>query len=639
LHWAGERQEAAALLSSIEQRAGGDPRILFTLGLTCARLGLYERAENAFSAVAKEFPGEFDVLMNLGRAASRAGRHERARQVLEAALKVRPGDVEALYELGLVHSALQDPSRAVFVLAQARKKAPKQPDILLALASAAEEAGYYGDSAMALDEYLALRPNDHEARRNRGRVCARTETRKQEGLEELRWYVEKYPDDARGHYDLARLIWEESPDEALDELAAALRLQPDFADAHLARGWLLQRSGRSEEAVPHLEAAVKLHPKSIRALDQLGLAYFTLDRAAEAEKVLRKALALAPEDPEVLLHMGRTLMALEKPEEAQEFMAKFRNVRPPQGRDQGTEARMIELASLPPAERRKREIERFREWSESRPDEAEFHLHLATLLLADGQTEEAVREFHALYEKNSNAEVREKAGRALLGVQEYALARKFLEQAVAERPAARLDLAVAVLFTDGPDQALEVMGKAPDGEDAGDYLLMKARILDAAGRAEESDRVLREGLQFSATQPEIARQAALLLLRHENHEDALGLLDKAIAASPDHPGLSLMKANVLGVAGRSDEALAVLQAIERRWPEWDRGYLIHGLLLEERGETSEARQKIRTAIALGADNLAARCSLARLDGSDAPEASCECVKGLREQLIPACEAY
>ena len=101
---------------------------------------------------------------------------------LEVAVKLQPADADALLELGLVYAALQDYSRSVYVLAQARQRAPKRPDILLALARAAEDAGYYGDSAMAYDEYLQLRPADDTARRDRGRVCGYTGTRLAEGL-------------------------------------------------------------------------------------------------------------------------------------------------------------------------------------------------------------------------------------------------------------------------------------------------------------------------------------------------------------------------------------------------------------------------------------------------------------------------
>jgi tetratricopeptide (TPR) repeat protein len=165
---------------------------------------------------------------------------------------------------------------------------------------------------------------------------------------------------------------------------------------------------------------------------------------------------------------------------------------------------------------------------------------------------------------------------------------------------------------------------------------LKARILDAAGRTEDADRLLLEGLRHSIRRPEIARQSALLLFRHGRAGEALNLLEKAIAVAPNSPDLPLTKAIVLGLEGRSSDAQITLNEITSLWPEWDRTYLAHGLLLEQSNRPAEARDKIRTAIALGSDNFAARCALARLDGATAPDPQCDCVKGLRELLFPGC---
>lgn len=636
LYWSGKRAEALATLDDIERRANSDPRVLFTLGLTCARVGLYDRAETAFNAVLLNHPGNFDALFNLGRAAARAEHYERTQSALEAALKVRPGDVDALFELGLAHAALQESSRAVFLLAQARQKAPKRPDILLALARAAEAAEYYGDSALAFDEYLELQPGDDTARRDRARVCGRTETRREEGLKELAWYIEKHPDDPRARYDVAHLTWEVAPGEALDQLAMAIRLDPEFAAAHVSRAWLLHRLGRTPEAVPHLETAIRIRPNNLRALDHLGLAYLTLDKPAEAEKFLRQALAISSEDPKVLLHLGRSLMALDRTEEAKFYLEKFQKVRPAVVRNLRTEAGMIELASLPPVERRQRLIDEFRRMSDSRPDDPELQLHLADLLLADGKVEEAVREFRDLLIKNTDSKIRERAGKSLLGAEQYELARKFLERATAERSTVRLDLAIALFHTEGPAQALRAVEEVPEGEQTGDYFLMKARILDAAGRSEEAGQVLQEGLRYTTTRPEVARQAALLLVRHDRNREALDLLGRAMDSAPESRDLVLAKAIVLGLMNQDADSGRTLKEIESRWPEWDRPYLVHGLLLERQDRRGEATRKIQTAIALGSENLVTRCALARLVGSADPGPECECVKGLYELLVPGC---
>lgn len=636
LHWSGKAAEAQALLADIEKRANGDARLLFTLGLTCARVGWFDRAEKLFSAVLVEYPGNFEALLNLGRAAARAERYERAQSALEAALKVRPGDADALFELGLAHAARQESSRAVFLLAQARQKAPRRPDILLALARAAEDAEYYGDSALAFDEYLELQPGDDTARRDRARVCARTETRREEGLRELAAYIEKHPDDPRARYDLAHVTWETAPEQALDELAAAVRLDPEFAAAHVSRAWLLHRLGRTEEAVDHLETAIRIRPEDVRALDQLGLAYLTLDRPADAEKTLRLALKLSPDDAEALLHMGRALMALDRTEEAQSYLEKFQKLRQSPVRTPRTEAGMIELASLPAAERRQQQIDRFRRMSDERPDDPELELHLAELLLADGRVEDALAEFRELAARNIGNEIRERAGKFLVGAQQYKLAREFLEPAASERPSARLDLALALLYSAGPEPALQALEKTPEGERTGDYFLIKASILDAAGRAAEAGEVLQQGLQHATTRPEVARRAAVLLVRLGRNGQALELLSRILDSTPESPVLLLARAAVLGLMQQDADSENALRQIQSRWPEWDQAYLVHGLLLERQKRRKEATGKIQTAIALGSDDPAVRCALVRLARSADRGPDCECESGLYPWLIGEC---
>ncbi len=564
LHWAGKRAAAVAILDGLEKEADKDPRVQFAFGVTCARIGLYERAEVAFNAVLVTSPDDFELLFNLGRAAARAQHYDRAERALEVALKLRPGDADSLLELGLVCAARQDYSRAVYLLAQARVGAPKRPDIVLALARSAEEAGYYGDSALAYDEYLQLRPGEDTVRRDRARVYGNTGTRLEEGLKELAWYVGKHPDDPAGYFDQAQFWWRTDPEKALSQLSTAVRLDPNFGAARYARAWLLHRLGRTADSLPDLQAAVRIDPKNLRVLDQLGLAYLSLDRPGEAALVLRQALAASPDDPEVLMHLGRALIALNRVEEAQPFLAKFQQVRKVRPRDPRREAGMIELATLPAAERTQRQIERLRRDARAHPGDAELQLHLASLLLADGSWEEAS---------------------ALVRAEQYKLACEFLQRA-ALGPAGRLDLAIALFFTEGPKQALEAIEKAPEGDQ--DVLLMKARILDAAGLAGEAEKVLEEGLRRAMPRPQVAQQTALLLLRHNRKGEALDFLGKATKSYPDNADLLLTQAIVQSLTDQSALAEKTLREIESRWPEWDRAYLAHGLLRRGRALRASA---------------------------------------------------
>lgn len=298
---------------------------------------------------------------------------------------------------------------------------------------------------------------------------------------------------------------------------------------------------------------------------------------------------------------------------------------------------MIESATLPEPDRSNREIDRLRRLSQARPDDPALQLHLADLLLAGGHLEEAAAAFRQLLTLDAGAGIWEQAGRSLLSAEQYPLARQFLERAIPDRPGARLDLAVALLHSDGPAAALKTIDEAPQEERGGDFLLMKARILDSAGHRHEAGELLTEGLRQSAVRPEVARQAAMLLLRDGRKKDALDLVDRSLAGAPDQSDLLLTRAIVLTMMDEPAAAEKQLNALEVRWPEWDRPYLVHGLLLERGPRKGEAMQKLRIAVALGSQEAAATCAVKRLTAAPGTDKECACQAGLREFLFATCE--
>jgi predicted RNA polymerase sigma factor len=173
---------------------------------------------------------------------------------------------------------------------------------------------------------------------------------------------------------------------------------------------------------------------------------------------------------------------------------------------------------------------------------------------------------------------------------------------------------------------LKALEQVPKGEDTGDALLLKAEILDNAEAV---------STQYRISRPRLAEQAALLLVRHKQGAKALDLLNQALKSAPDDPGLMLTRVVALSSASRSSEAVKAVKEIETRWPEWDRPYLIEGLLMERGSHLTEARQRIQIALALGSQDPVARCALARM--TSAPE-NCACQPGLYELFFPDCHA-
>jgi len=96
-------------------------------------------------------------------------------------------------------------------------------------------------------------------------------------------------------------------------------------------------------------------------------------------------------------------------------------------------------------------------------------------------------------------------------------------------------------------------------------------------------------------------QATGFLLKHKLYHEALDVLEQASRILPDARELLLAQAVTLELLLRGADARKLLAKMQDRWPEWDRPYLLSGILLEIQLKSAEARQTLETAIALGAN--------------------------------------
>jgi len=82
-------------------------------------------------------------------------------------------------------------------------------------------------------------------------------------------------------------------EEAIEYFKEALRIKPDFAEAHTNLGYALARQGKLEEAIKHYTEAVRLDPTLTKAYYDLARALDEQGRISEAITAAEKALELA----------------------------------------------------------------------------------------------------------------------------------------------------------------------------------------------------------------------------------------------------------------------------------------------------------------------------------------------------------
>jgi serine/threonine protein kinase/Flp pilus assembly protein TadD len=96
----------------------------------------------------------------------------------------------------------------------------------------------------------------------------------------------------------------------------AIDLEPELAEAHVARGLALSMAKRFDEAVPEFENAMKLDPKLFDAAYWYARTRLAMGQYDEAVKLFERATALRPEDYQVPGFHAQVLVTLGRQDEA-----------------------------------------------------------------------------------------------------------------------------------------------------------------------------------------------------------------------------------------------------------------------------------------------------------------------------------
>lgn len=104
-------------------------------------------------------------------------------------------------------------------------------------------------------------------------------------------------------------------DEAIRHYNEALRIRPEYFNAHYNLASLLTKQGKSDEALPHLQAAVRIEPRDSKARTDLGKLLIEKGRLPEAERQLRIAIRLQPTNHLAHNNLGAVFMRQGRVEE------------------------------------------------------------------------------------------------------------------------------------------------------------------------------------------------------------------------------------------------------------------------------------------------------------------------------------
>ena len=118
------------------------------------------------------------------------------------------------------------------------------------------------------------------------------------------------PESGEAHLAQARHLYQGylEYDKALAELAIAARTLPNDARVFETAGYIIRRQGNQEEGARQLERAVELDPRNFGILQQLALSYEALRRYRDTLDAFDRALAIVPDDIDTKISRGLALL-------------------------------------------------------------------------------------------------------------------------------------------------------------------------------------------------------------------------------------------------------------------------------------------------------------------------------------------
>jgi tetratricopeptide (TPR) repeat protein len=263
-------------------------------------LGDAYTSNNQFAEAIKQYqqalghrPGSALLLRRLAKAFRGLGQTQQALDALLRATQSEPSDPEAWYDLGPIQSDLGRNQEAIASLRKAVELDPEFAAARNSLGAALAATGQTDLAEAAFRAALRIEPTLAVAHANLANLLA-----SRNELVEAAWHYERAGTKAVDQFNygitLARM---NRLADAQTHIEAALKDDPNLAEAHDVLGGLLESRGRVDAALVQYQEAVRIRPNFGKAHLDLGVILLNRRELAAAAAELR--LASGDPDPEV----------------------------------------------------------------------------------------------------------------------------------------------------------------------------------------------------------------------------------------------------------------------------------------------------------------------------------------------------
>ena len=213
-----------------------------------------------------------------------------------------------------------------------REAVRRQPDSLAGLTGlgrALEKSGQMAEAAAAFRGATQASPADAASWRELGQLAVK-QGNQAEAVTALEKSLALDTESPEARYGLG-LLWSQpggDPRRAEASFREAIRLQPDYAEAHLNLAILLIQTQRTDEAGYHFQTALRYHPDYALGHFNYGLMLNSLNQTTEGMSQMRAALRANPNLAEAHEELGKIAEGNGQVEEALREYAEAVRIRP-----------------------------------------------------------------------------------------------------------------------------------------------------------------------------------------------------------------------------------------------------------------------------------------------------------------------
>jgi len=293
-----------------------DNSAALALALQHQRSGQRHKAEQLYRQILQNDPRNTEAWSYLGALLLAQDRFAEAVTSFQQVLRHRPDFAEIHNDLGVAFAQQGKVHEAVASFRRAVQLRPSYPEAHNNLGILLGQRGEVAEAIRHFQRALRDKPNYVEAKENLEQAQSQLGSGLPSAVPAAPAARSGTDEAVTANKQAINLAMQGKLEEAIASFQHALRLNPDYPDAHNNLGNVFYFQKRYAEAVACYEQAIRLRPDFGEAYNNLANSLSCLQRYQEAATNCRKALALKPDFAGAHNNLGVALKGLGLPQEA-----------------------------------------------------------------------------------------------------------------------------------------------------------------------------------------------------------------------------------------------------------------------------------------------------------------------------------